>query len=66
MTTIAFGATEFADRVPGMVRTWGRDLNRAAWDLYLTNVREKGDQIPGEASFIVICQGRLGWRNCER
>ena len=31
-------------------RTWGRDLNRAAWDLYLANVREKGDQIPGEAS----------------
>ena len=31
-------------------RTWGRDLNRAAWDLYLARVREKGDQVPGEAS----------------
>ena len=31
-------------------RTWTRDLNRAAWDLYLANLREKGDPIPGEAS----------------
>lgn len=31
-------------------RTWGRDLNRAAWDLYLANLRAKGDPIPGEAS----------------
>ena len=31
-------------------RTWSRDLNRAAWDLYLARLREKGDKIPGEAS----------------
>ena len=26
VTTITFGATEFADRVPGMVRTWGAEF----------------------------------------
>lgn len=31
-------------------RTWTRDLNRAAWDLYLAKVREKGEVVPGEAS----------------
>ena len=30
--------------------TWTRNLNRAAWDLYLSRLREKGDKIPGEAS----------------
>lgn len=31
-------------------KTWTRDLNRAAWDLYLANLRDEGKQIPGEAS----------------
>ena len=31
-------------------RTWGRDLNRAAWDFYLARLREKGEPVPGEAS----------------
>ena len=30
--------------------TWTRDLNRAAWDLYLAKLRENGEKIPGEAS----------------
>lgn len=34
-------------------RTWGRNLNRAAWDLYLANLRAKNEPIPGEASAAV-------------
>ena len=30
--------------------TWTRDLNRAAWDLYLARLRDQCERIPGEAS----------------